>query len=374
MLLHLSTWQEIEDYLKRSKTVVIPIGSNEQHGPAGLLGTDWLCPEIIAHEAQKTSDLLVAPTFNIGMAQHHLGFPGTIALRPSTFMAAIGDWCRSLGLAGFEKLYFLNGHGGNVATIDAAFSELYAEATYSQRNRGFACKQKNWWELKGVLGLANRQFPTGHGSHATPSEIAVTQWGYPDAIKSANYAPQIAPTGPIREALDFRARYPDGRMGSDPGQATPDKGGELVKTAVAGLIEDVAAFSNEAMPRPGLGGEHLARPHLHRPRRQPFTHAGCGHAPAVQAEQRPMPRAEDVVAAPRQVAVVEAQRPAGMGRTGRRSPAASRPSAPRSPRTAACRPGSGSPWSRGRRSRRARRGEPRRRPGRIVLRAIQRWP
>src|SRR4029077_17243826 len=103
MLLHLSTWMEIEDYLKRSKTVVIPIGSNEQHGPTGLLGTDWLCPEIIAHEAQKTADIRVAPTSNIGMAQHHLGFAGSISLRPSTFMAAIGDWCRSLGLASFEK-------------------------------------------------------------------------------------------------------------------------------------------------------------------------------------------------------------------------------------------------------------------------------
>ena len=251
MLLHLSTWQEIEAYLQRSKTVVVPIGSNEQHGPTGLLGTDWLCPEIIAHEAQKTSDLLVGPTFNIGMAQHHLGFPGTITLRPSTFIAAIGDWVRSLSAHGFEKIYFLNGHGGNVATIEAAFSELYAEASFRREERGFSCKLKNWWELRGVLALANRQFPTGHGSHATPSEIAVTQWAYPDHIKTANYAPQIAPTGPIREAKDFRARYPDGRMGSDPVQATPEKGGELVKMAAEGLVADVADFSAELFPARG---------------------------------------------------------------------------------------------------------------------------
>jgi hypothetical protein len=76
MLLAKSTWPEIEAFLQRSKTVVVPIGSNEQHGPTGLLGTDWMCPEIIAHEAQAgRDDLLIAPTFNIGMAQHHLGFP-----------------------------------------------------------------------------------------------------------------------------------------------------------------------------------------------------------------------------------------------------------------------------------------------------------
>ena len=92
--------------------------------------------------------------------------------------------------------------------IEAAFSELYAEASYAGRRAGFACKLTNWWDLKGVFRLAQQQFPVGHGSHATPSEIAVTQWAYPDAIKAANYAPQIAPTGPIREAADFRARFP----------------------------------------------------------------------------------------------------------------------------------------------------------------------
>lgn len=136
MLLHKSTWIEIGQFLERNRTVVIPIGSNEQHGPTGLLGTDWMCPEIIAHQAQLHADILIGPTFNIGMAQHHLGFPGTISLRPSTFIAAIGDWVRSLAGHGFEKILFLNGHGGNIATIEAAFSELYAAASFARQRPG----------------------------------------------------------------------------------------------------------------------------------------------------------------------------------------------------------------------------------------------
>ncbi|WP_017906917.1 creatininase family protein [Pseudomonas asplenii] len=247
MLLHLSTWAEIGQFLERSRTIVVPIGSNEQHGPTGLLGTDWMCPQIIAHEAEKNADILIAPTFNIGMAQHHLAFAGTISLRPSTFIAAIGDWVRSLAGHGFEKILFLNGHGGNIASIEAAFSQLYAEASFARRPAGFALKLCNWWDLEGVGELAREQFPVGHGSHATPSEIAVTQWAYPDSIKSADYSPQIANTGPIREALDFRARFPDGRMGSDPALASVEKGGELVRLAASSLLREVEAFSREAL-------------------------------------------------------------------------------------------------------------------------------
>ena len=246
MLLAHSTWPELEARIARSRTVVVPIGSNEQHGPTGLLGTDWMCPEIIAHHAHDAGDLLVAPTFNVGMAQHHLGFPGSISLRPSTMIAALRDWSVSLAGHGFDRIYFLNGHGGNVATIEAAFSEIYSEASWRGERRGFALKLKNWWDLPGIAKLCERLYPTGHGSHATPSEIAVTQFAYPGSRKSADYAPRIAPSGPIREALDFRARYADGRMGSDPALATPEAGGEIVRLAAEGLISDVRAFASEA--------------------------------------------------------------------------------------------------------------------------------
>jgi len=253
MLIHLSSWPEIESRIASdaplSRTVVVPIGSNEQHGPTGLLGTDWLCPEIIAHAAEASDQALtVAPTFNIGMAQHHLAFGGTISLRPSTFMAAITDWVSSLSRHGFQRIYFLNGHGGNVATIEATFSEIYAEWSFVEERTPFVLKLKNWWDLPGVHGLCNQIFPTGHGMHATPSEIAVTQAAYPDRIKTADYSPRIAPSGPIRDALDYRARFPDGRIGSDPAQASPEKGQRIIDAAVPALLQDVAAFAAEVAP------------------------------------------------------------------------------------------------------------------------------
>ena len=83
MLIHLSSWPEIDARLKTTKTVVVPIGSNEQHGPTGLLGTDWLCPEIIAHAAEKQDESLVlAPTLNNVMGQPHLAFAGSHSLLP----------------------------------------------------------------------------------------------------------------------------------------------------------------------------------------------------------------------------------------------------------------------------------------------------
>ena len=246
MLLHLSTWPEIESFLERSKTIVVPIGSTEQHGPTGLLGTDWLCAEIIAHALHRSGDdILVSPTFNVGVAQHHMGFAGSLTLRPSTFIAVMSDWVSSLAHHGFERIYFLNGHGGNVATIEAAFAEIYFHFTFKRERCPFVLRLGNWWKLPGIIELAKAQFPVGHGSHAEPSEIAVTQWAYPEFRKSAVMTPKIAADGPIRDAMDFRTRYQDGRMGSDPSLADPEKGGALVQLAVEGLRRELRTFDLE---------------------------------------------------------------------------------------------------------------------------------
>ena len=245
MLLQLCTWQEVEAYLQRSTGIIIPIGSTEQHGPTGLIGTDAICPEVIARGVAEETDVLVAPTINIGMAQHHLGFPGSITLRPGTLLAVVRDIVDSLTRHGFDRFYFLNGHGGNIATVTAAFSEIYAQCslgTAPPDRLPVRCKLANWWMGAQVKKLSQSLFGDAEGSHATPSEVSLSYFAYPNAVKTAEMSPKIAPKGEIFDAADYRRRFPDGRIGSDPSLASIDAGEKLYKAAVKDTLESYRSF------------------------------------------------------------------------------------------------------------------------------------
>ncbi|NJK36007.1 MAG: creatininase family protein [Oscillatoriales cyanobacterium SM2_2_1] len=239
MLLHLSTWPEIEAYLGRSRGIVIPIGSTEQHGPTGLIGTDFICAEMIARGIGQERDALIASTLTIGMAEHHLAFPGTISLRPATLIAVVKDYLHSLGRHGFERFFFVNGHGGNISILRTAFSEIYTELPQVR------CRLANWWMSHAVQKLVQEFYGDREGMHATPSEVAVTMYAYPQSIKIVPLDPIVKTDGRIYSAADFRQRYPDGRMGSDPSIATIEQGQVLYEHAVRELARQYDDFLRE---------------------------------------------------------------------------------------------------------------------------------
>lgn len=245
MLLQLSTWQEVDEYLHTSKGIIIPLGSTEQHGPNGFIGTDALCPEIVARGIAEKIDVLIAPTLSLGMAQHHLGFAGSIALRPSTLMAVVVDVVNSLSRHGFERCYFLNGHGGNVATVTAAFSEVYAQTSLAiggNSHFGARCKLGNWYSGTRVRQLSRELYGAAEGSHATPSEVALTYYAYPEHIKHVDMSPSVAPSGSFYDADHYRAKFPDGRIGSNPALANAKDGERLLHAAVDDVIGDYQSF------------------------------------------------------------------------------------------------------------------------------------
>lgn len=242
MLLHLSTWQEVETYLTRSTGIIVPIGSTEQHGPTGLIGTDAICAEAIAQGVGESVDALVAPTINVGMALHHTAFPGSMSLRPSTMILVIRDYVSSLAKAGFRKFFFINGHGGNVATLKAAFSETYDYLSDLGISHSVQCVVSNWYMCGSVYKLAKELYGDQEGSHATPSEVALTQYVYPEAIKSAPLSEPVAKGHRIYGAIDFREHYPDGRMGSNPALATPEHGKQFYELAVKEISSSYLEF------------------------------------------------------------------------------------------------------------------------------------
>jgi creatinine amidohydrolase len=240
MLLQLQTWPEVESYLQTSRGIILPIGSTEQHGPVGLIGTDAICAEVIANGVGEATGALVGPTIAVGMAQHHMAFAGSITLRPSTLIAMLHDIVDSLTIHGFAEFYFINGHGGNIATITAGFSEIYAARSLAPPGSAgpVKCRLRNWWQAEGVGGLAKQLYGEAEGSHATPSEVAVAQFAHPEAIKRVLLDPPIAPRGDFTDAADYRRNFPDGRIGSNSSLATPEAGGRLYELAVAGLAKD----------------------------------------------------------------------------------------------------------------------------------------
>jgi creatinine amidohydrolase len=248
MLLHHKTWPEVEAYLARSTGILMPIGSTEQHGPNGLIGTDALCAEVLAKAVGEAAEALVAPTISVGMAVHHMGFSGSMTLRPSTLILLIQDYVLSLARHGFRRFFFLNGHGGNIATVQAAFSEIYAASegalgTAPSSHGEIQCRLVSWWEAPAAAKLSRELFGDQEGSHATPSEVALTQYAYPETVKRVALDPPKAPSGRFHGPADYRRRFPDGRIGSNPGLATPDKGRQIFEAAVPDLVRVYREFA-----------------------------------------------------------------------------------------------------------------------------------
>ena len=246
--LALRSWPEVESYLEHCKGVIIPLGSTEQHGPTGAIGTDALTAEAIALNVGQRTGVLVTPAQAFGMAEHHLGFAGTMSLQPATLLAVLHDLVLSLARHGFERVFVINGHGGNIATTKAAFAQAHGTAA----SRGLAvapklrCRLSNWFMSGAVMQQARDLYGSKEGHHATPSEIAVTLQVEPSLISKQRPLADPAPAGPIHGPEDFRRRHLDGRMGSHPSLATAEHGATFLETAATALSEDLRRFLNEA--------------------------------------------------------------------------------------------------------------------------------
>lgn len=152
MFLSRMNYREVEEYLKTSDAIVIPVGSLENHGLHMPLGTDTLIPDRIAQLLNERSGLIIAPTVNYGATDDLMGFAGTVSIGTEGLICLLRAICDQLYRYGFRHFLILNGHGGNSAAIQAVGMHLYRKGAY--------LANLNWWLMAGQI---NPQWAGGHG-------------------------------------------------------------------------------------------------------------------------------------------------------------------------------------------------------------------
>lgn len=118
------TSPEAREAMARSRTVVLPIGSIEQHGPHLPNGTDTMAAELVAQEVAARLGAIYAPFCPYGVTPIHAGHPGSVTLRRETFEAVLEDVCTELIRAGAETVVLVNWHEGNTASMNAVATDL----------------------------------------------------------------------------------------------------------------------------------------------------------------------------------------------------------------------------------------------------------
>lgn len=233
MLLKLALWQDVHEYLERRSDIVIPVGGTEQHGPSGPLGTDLIVAEELANELGQERHALVAPPIPFGVSQAHAAFPGTIPLKPATVLSLLSDAIEGLAAQGFRRFLLVNGHHGSKAILQAACTQAHAALP------DVRCLPVQWWELPEVQSVVLEMFGAREGHHATPGELSLVRRFYPRAVLDLPPMDRFeaVPQPSIWSADDFRQRYPDGRVGSDPGLSSAAAGERIFAAAARGLVE-----------------------------------------------------------------------------------------------------------------------------------------
>ena len=232
------TRPEVEEAIASGvDTIIITIGSTEQHGLHLPLGTDAIMGEALGQRvARALGDTLLAPGMRIGCSEHHMDFAGSLTLSRETFIGVVGDICRSLARHGFRHIVLLPTHGGNFAPLAKAVEAIRPEL--SGVNLIAFTDLMAFMDEIFQTGKARKVTPEQAGAHAGEFETSIMLYLRPDlvAIDKAQpgYVGDQLRIAPLVFEKGFRAVTANGVLG-DPRDASAANG-EAYMAAITDLL------------------------------------------------------------------------------------------------------------------------------------------
>lgn len=240
------TWPEAERRLAETDVALFPVGAVEQHGPHLPLDTDaWDAEALCAEVAQRCAPPrpLVLPAIPYGVSYHHQDFPGTLSVNPETLARIVYEVGISAARHGITKLVIVNGHGGNLPTLQFAAQMINRDAHI------FTCVDTGETSDADIARLTE----TAPDLHAGEVETSTTLARRPHLVDMEK-AEAFVPRSDSRY-LDFSSEYgvewfahtarlsPSGVLG-DPTKASVEKGERMWELMVGHLVSFIETLKS----------------------------------------------------------------------------------------------------------------------------------
>jgi creatinine amidohydrolase len=242
------TFPELRQVPRDTTLVLIPIAACEQHSRHLATFTDTVLVTGVADgvEQRLPRQVLQLPTLWFGASGHHLRFGATLSAEVDTHVQMLFDLLTPLLEDGYQRLLILNGHGGNIDTMQMALRRL--QSRWRERQLSAA----SYWDLaqKELAALAEGGRKTM--GHACEFETSMMLALRPDLVRRDQIKDDPLREDPALRGLylaeDMHQRTDHGAVGY-PELATAEKGRAFVNAAVERTVEVVQALLQRPLPK-----------------------------------------------------------------------------------------------------------------------------
>lgn len=216
MKLESLTWPEVKNYLRNKQSIIIPVGTCEQHGEHLPLNTDTLVAEYISDYLSDVMEVLVAPNVNYGVnLPCDRFYSGTTTVSEGvlkSYVSALLDWWE---LQGFNQFYIVTSHGDPI---------------HLRALKGINSEKISVLELYNLdlLGILEKQ---KNVKHACEGETSVMLYLFPDKVRKDKIKDFETPFEIFKDYLDHTKMDPiENSTGCQgyPSYASVEKGEKII--------------------------------------------------------------------------------------------------------------------------------------------------